>query len=172
MGVLTKANRSVRWLFSISSESDLVGVVRNERYFILVRWLGSVLTAILLPLLGLPTVLPMYGVIASALVYNLLLAYVIVPYFPAYLARGYLTGFLDAALTGMAVWATGGLDSSLYIIYFTLAVANVISFGAFGVVFSTGTSIASYMAAILASGNLVSVPVLAAVLVRMGWVGI
>lgn len=105
----------------------------------LVRWLGIGVAVLSLPFLHLG--LRMWGVVLGATLYKLVFQFYILPHRPGVLTRGCLTTAGDALLSAAAVFATGGLRSEfflIYFIYFLVAVVAAIRFGGTAALVSTG----------------------------------
>ena len=145
-------------------------VVQAERQVLLVRWLGIAVTIAALPFLHLG--MRMWDVVVGAAIYNLAFQIHIIPHRPDLLARGFLTTAGDALLGGAAVFATGGLHSEFYVVYFLVAVVAAIRFGGTMALVSTAVALASYMGIVLGLGAPLNTGTLATVLLRIGFVGI
>ncbi len=102
----------------------------------LVRWLGIGVAVLSLPFLHLG--LRMWGVVLGATLYKLVFQFYILPHRPGVLTRGCLTTAGDALLSAAAVFATGGLRSEFFLIYFLVAVVAAIRFGGTAALVSTG----------------------------------
>ena len=101
----------------------------------LVRWLGIGVAVLSLPFLHLG--LRMWGVVLGATLYKLVFQFYILPHRPGVLTRGCLTTAGDALLSAAAVFATGGLRSEFFLIYFLVAVVAAIRFGGTAALVST-----------------------------------
>ena len=102
----------------------------------LVRWLGIGVAVLSLPFLHLG--LRMWGVVLGATLYKLVFQFYILPHRPGVLTRSCLTTAGDALLSAAAVFATGGLRSEIFLIYFLVAVVAAIRFGGTAALVSTG----------------------------------
>jgi diguanylate cyclase (GGDEF)-like protein/putative nucleotidyltransferase with HDIG domain len=105
-------------------------ILTMEKRMVLVRWLAITLAAISVPFLHLGELLiPIYGIIGCAALYNLALELIVIPHRPAVAARGLISTVGDVVLTSAAVAVTGGLSSPFFLAYFLVAVASAIRFG-------------------------------------------
>lgn|GEM_PF-5285240 len=144
--------------------------VEAEKQVLFVRWLGIGVAAASLPFLHLGG--RMYWVVAGATLYNLLFHFYVIPRRPGLLAPGYLTTAGDALLGGCAVFATGGLRSEFFMVYFLVAVVAAIRFGGTMALVSTGVVLASYTAIVMALGAPYDLTTLAEIVLRTGFVGV
>lgn len=155
------------------TEPSTEEILTYERGIIRLRWLGIVSAAIALPFLGLSSEAMMYGVVGFAAAYNVLLQYYALPYHtdwtvkhPAVLTIG------DIALTSAAVYATGGLHSEFFVIYFALTVLAAVRFGGRTTTIVTVISVATYALVVLLAGVPHLMPAFAALLIRAGFIAI
>lgn len=143
--------------------------VQAERRVLLVRWLGIGVAVLALPFLHLG--LRMWLVVLGATLYNVAFQFYVLPHRPGVLRRGYLTTAGDALLSAAAVYATGGLRSEFFLIYFLVAVVAAIRFGGTAALVSTAVALLSYTAICLELGAPLDGQTLATILLRIGFVG-
>src|SRR5947208_2566143 len=80
----------------------------EERAMIVVRWIGTAMTALLVPLLQPGNYFVAYGTLIFAYVYNGMFAWYLVPRSSPLLRGGYLGFTLDVLAVSVFIYAGGG----------------------------------------------------------------
>lgn len=149
---------------------SLGGTLEAERWVLVVRWLGIGVATAALPFLHLgPRI---YWVILGATLYNLLFHFYVIPRKPEILDNGLLTTTGDTLLSASAVFATGGLSSDFFVVYFLVAVVAAIRFGRGMAVLSTSIALATYTGIVLLLGAPRDLATVGDIALRIGFVGI
>lgn len=147
-------------------------VITMERRIVFIRWLGIVSGGIALPFLGLHDIKLMYGVILFAILYNTFYQfYWSLPDPPRGIATNPTALALgDILMTDAAIYATGGIHSDFFVIYFLIVVMSAMRFGGVAASMVTLLSIAAYVGVVFLRGTSSLFYASAEILLRMGFV--
>lgn len=151
--------------------SEVQRIVVMEKRIIIIRWIGIVLAAPIVPFLGLPHLAWIYGVIIYAVFYNFLFQFYLLPHKSQWVKKPWLLTIGDLLMTTAIVYLTGGLKSDFYDIYFLLAVLSAIRFGGTAAVMSTAMSMLAYVLTVFIHGEKHWLYAFAVIFLRMGFVG-
>lgn len=162
----------LRLMTKLKGNREATMVVTTERRIVLIRWMGIVAGGIAVPFLGLKDLGLMYAVIMFAVVYNTFYQfYFSLPAPPKGIATNpTVLASVDILMTSAAIYATGGIHSDFFVIYFLIVVMSAMRFGGVAGGMVTLLSIVAYVVVVLlaGAGNLVYAG--AEVLLRMGFV--
>jgi signal transduction histidine kinase len=117
-------------LLEFLARRDEPHLIKVERSLVVVRWLAVVIVALAAPFAGLsPSDLEAtYTVVALGALYTLALQLLVIERHPGWLSGGYLTSLAEAALSSLAVLASGGAASPLFLAYFLVVVTAAVRF--------------------------------------------
>jgi diguanylate cyclase (GGDEF)-like protein/putative nucleotidyltransferase with HDIG domain len=153
-----------------SDRSPLEKIAVMEKRVIVIRWLGIIVGATTVPFLGLHRIVPMYLLIAYALLHNVMFQFFIIPYRKRWLLKSTMLTIGDIIMASAAVYLTGGLNSDFYLIYFLLAVLSAIRFGRKEAIISTSIATVLYIIVIYKATNHLTSMGIADIALRMGFV--
>lgn len=111
------------WSDDLSSDH-----LKAETYIAWVRGVCGLVTALVLPFLGIDPLGPIMGTVALALVWDAVLLGYVIPRKPLWLQGGFLTATLDTATISVAVLQTGGVQSPFYVVYYAALSVHAIRF--------------------------------------------
>jgi len=123
--------------------------LREERYIVMLRWVGSLLTLPLLEHIALVNAEWAYATVLGVLIYSTIVARVLIPRGSSILLGGLLPFALDNLAVASLIYSAGGVHSQFYVLYFVIPVAHALRFPTIQSVILPLFSGACYAAAVL-----------------------
>ncbi len=102
--------------------------LREERYIVILRWVGGLLTLPLVNHIEFVDAQWAYGTILVVFVYNAVIAWILIPRGGRQLLGGRLAFALDSLAIAALVYSSGGIHSHLYVFYYLTPVVHTLRF--------------------------------------------
>jgi signal transduction histidine kinase len=147
------------------------GALRDEWYVAVVRGVGALLTLPIIPLLSTLQSGIVYAAFVVALVCDAVILWLIIPRASWLLKGGRLTFLMDITSVSVVVYASGGVTSDFFVLYFVIPVAYALRFPRIEALFIAPVSMVWYAAAVILAASPAGVD-LGVLLFRLLWIPI
>lgn len=128
-------------------------VVAIERLVCVIRLIGATGSAIIVPFLDISNYIGVYIIIVSAILYSLVLIFIVLPLKPHWLQGGFIPWIFDITALTFVVAVTGGIHSEFFVIYYLSAILQCLRFGVGQVIFTPVICTVSYLTAVMMAGH-------------------